>query len=338
LDLTLETQENAGATVLSGGSQLEPDDVIRIVTQYHVNVLTGDTSSMVRMAHHISTLPPAEREKIKLDKIIYTSEPLTPAQRAHIETVLPHVSICSVLGSAEAGPYAVTCQLSEQNALTENGDHTPAVNGTVNGVNGVNGVNTAYQDFVIDTRLVWIDILPKSVNEGDRIATSLPNGQEGLVALTSLSRLRNPLVRYMTGDVGSLHPLSPHSAPLVPEADRPHLCILRLRGRDSRFSFDWDGNYIEFRRVESLMNNPEYQILQWQIIREKMMPSLETRLEVRLLCAVDADRQRIEKMIKVFLHVNQENDHCFRLVFVNRLEDFERSSTGRKTMKFVDRV
>lgn len=307
---------------------MAPEDVIELIVQYHVNVLTGDSGWMVRMAHHISTLPPAEREKIKLDKIIYTSEPLTAAQRVHIEAVLAPVSICSVLGSAEAGPYAATCQLSEDNVPNLNGDHEPAVNNT----------NTTHQDFVIDKRLVWIDILPASVSEGDSISASLPHGQEGLVCLTSLSRLRNPLVRYMTGDLGSLHPLSPHSAPLVPEADRPHLCILRLRGRDSRFSFDWDGNYIEFKKVEALMNDPQHEILQWQIIREKMMPSLETRLEVRLLCSIGADRQKIEKHVKLFLHANEENSHCFRLVFVDRLEDFERSSTGRKTMKFVDRV
>ncbi|KAF6804232.1 hypothetical protein CPLU01_16070, partial [Colletotrichum plurivorum] len=96
LDLTCETMENAGASVLAAGNYITPSQVVRILQDFSANVLSGDGSQIVSVIHHISTMPSAERDKIKLEKVIHTSEGLTAAQRSHIYAVLGPVKICSV--------------------------------------------------------------------------------------------------------------------------------------------------------------------------------------------------------------------------------------------------
>ncbi|POR38335.1 Uncharacterized protein TPAR_01456 [Tolypocladium paradoxum] len=318
LDLTLEILENAGASVLGAGNLMPPAEVTWLLTTYHINVLTGDSSSVVQIVHYLSTLSGEERDKIKLDKIIYTSEVLTAAQRALIKSVLGPVKICSILASAEAGPWAVS---------------SPDLTGmeTV----------TSHADFVFDTRTMLVEILPLSSSEDGCVPDPLPQGEQGIIVQTSLSRLRNPLVRYDTGDIGSLHPLPEHARAIVPDADWQYLQVLRLHGRDHRFSFDWDGEYLEFDGLTSLMNNEECGILQWQIILDKMEPSLESSLEVRLLCSPRSElllsEEAVVKRIRTFVHAYSANEHRFRINFVQGLNGFERSSTGRKVIKFVDR-
>src|SRR3954464_5016092 len=88
LDLVAEILENAGASVLSAGHHMTPDDVTSALAHFQVNVLSGDGSQVIRVVHHISTLPVSQRKQIKLDKIIYTSEALSPVQRAYITGTL----------------------------------------------------------------------------------------------------------------------------------------------------------------------------------------------------------------------------------------------------------
>ncbi|KAH8885487.1 hypothetical protein GQ53DRAFT_877399 [Thozetella sp. PMI_491] len=316
LDLILEIFENAGASVLSAGNFLEPIDVIRILSDYHVNVLTGGSSQIVNIVRHISKLSSNEAAKVKIDKIIYTSEMLTSAQRNEIFSVLGPVKICSIIGSAEAGPYAVS-----NPDLT--GEDPAAV----------------YQDFVFDTRANLIEIIPASSTYGSEPVT-LCEGEKGSIVLTSLARLRNPLVRYITGDIGSVHPLPQSARFLIPEVDWPFLRVLRLYGRDRRFSFEWDGDYLEFHGLQSLMNNPEYGVLEWQVLLDKMESSSESLLEVRLLFSsgtTDSQKNALVGLIKRFVHVFSGNQHRFRLVCVESLDAFEVSRTGRKVIKFLDR-
>ncbi|KPM41727.1 hypothetical protein AK830_g4832 [Neonectria ditissima] len=318
LDLTLEILENAGACVLSAGNNMSLAHVVGLLADYNVNVLSGDSSQVVQIAHYISTLPREEQEKLEIDKIIYTSETLTAAQRSHITGVLGPVKICSLMGSAEAGPYAVS-------------------NPDITGKSAVPG----HEDFVFDTRATLFEILPPSFSEQGSNPDPMPEGEQGIIVQTSLSRLRNPLVRYITGDIGSLHHLSDEARSQVPSSYWPYLRILRLRGRDRRFSFEWDGEYFEFQSLASLLNKPECGLLQWQVLLDKMEPSQEASLEVRLLCSPrNADllsEDALGKQIQGFLHVCSENEHRFRLRFVKDLEGFELSKTGRKVIKFVDR-
>ena len=314
----LEILEGAGASVLAAGQYMSPAAVIQLVINYHANVLCGDSSQIVSAVHHISTLPREERDRIKLDKIIYTSEALTPPQRSQIREVLGDIRVYSILGSAEAGPYAISCPPSARD----------------------NWAATSYEDFVFDTRMTRIEILPLSFSEGDPNPEPVEDGQQGVIAQTSLVRLRNPLVRYVTGDVGSLHPLPEDYRSAIPEMDWAYLRILRLQGRDRRFSFEWDGEYLEFSRFNAMMNDAQSGVLQWQIILERKDLTMEELLEVRILHSnanADATSEKdIVEQIETFFHVYSSNRSRFKLVFLKNVSGFKRSDTGRKVIKFVN--
>lgn len=314
----MEILENAGASVLSAGNYMSPHDVVKLLIKYHINILAGDSGQVIQMVHYISTLHEEERALIKLDKIIYTSEVLTSAQRAHIKEIISSVKIYSFLGSAEAGAWAAS---------------SPDINGKES--------TTSEEDLIFDTRSMLVEIFPPSLSEGDFSSCPLPERESGMIVQTSLSRLRNPLVRYVTGDIGSVHPLPEHSRDMIPEADWPFFRVIRLQGRDKRISFDWDGDYIQFEDMAALLNNEECGILQWQIILDKLEPSLESCLEIRLMCSARTSRVLSEKAlidrIKGFLRVMSTNDYRFKTTFVDELDGFVRSTTGRKVIKFVNR-
>lgn len=305
-------------------------EVTTALAHYRGNVLSGDGSQVIRVIHYISTLPEEERQRIKLDKIIYTSEPLTPAQRAYITLVLGQVKVCSLLGSSEAGPWALSCP-----GLT--GDGHLEVAGAA--------------DFVFDTRAMLIEILDPSALEGGddgarKGSEPLPDTSPGIIVQTSLQRLKNPLVRYVTGDIGSLHPLPEFAAAAsaIPASDLKHFRVLRLHGRDQRFSFKWYGMYYEFDKLAALMQAEEWKILQWQVILATLESSRELTLEARILLPPSnvgddvAAEPRLVKVIETYFVVLPENRHLFRLNFVKDLTEFERSSTGGKVMHFVDRA
>ncbi|KAE8352567.1 hypothetical protein BDV28DRAFT_134961 [Aspergillus coremiiformis] len=321
LDLLSEILENAGASVLSAGNFMTPAEVVRALAHYHVNALTGDGSQIVQVVHHISTLPAAERQEIQLNKIIYTSEPLTETQKSHISATLGPVKIYSIFGSAEAGP----CAVSHPDLLAQD-----PPSGTM--------------DFVFDTRQVLIEILPPSASDSDSssVPASLPDGEEGIIVQTSLQRRRNPLVRYITGDIGSLHPLPDAAHAVIPATELAHLRILRLRGRDRRFSFKWYGVYFDFENIVRLMQPEDSGILQWQVILGSLESSPQTKLEIRLLREADSEhvlpKEDLVKSIETFFFVLPENRHLFEITFLDSLAGFEKSSTGNKVMKFVDKL
>ncbi|KAH7125924.1 hypothetical protein EDB81DRAFT_730223 [Dactylonectria macrodidyma] len=317
LDLTLEILENAGASVLAAGHLMSPADIARLLVDYHVNILCGDSNQIAQSIHHISTLPQGQRDKLIIDQIIYTSETLTPSQRALITAVLGPIKVCSFMGSAEAGPYAVS-------------------NPDLTGVNAGAG----YEDFLFDTRDTLLEILPPLFAEQGFNPDPVPEAEQGIVVQTSLARLRNPLVRYITGDIGSLHPLPEESRSLIPETEWPHLRLLRLQGRDRRFSFDWDGEYIEFHHLAALLDKEECGVLQWQIIVGRMDSSAESSLQVRLLCSPRTENiiseLALTDRVRTFFHTYSGNEHRFQLAYLKDLDGFERSSTGRKVIKFID--
>ncbi|KAE8145050.1 hypothetical protein BDV25DRAFT_134121 [Aspergillus avenaceus] len=321
LDLMSEIFESAGGTVFSAGNFMTPDEVVRALAHYNINVLTGDGSQVIQVIHHISTLSAERRKEIKLTKVIYTSEPLTDGQKKHIVATLGPVKICSVLGSAEAGPYAI---------------HNPDLTRDA----GLTG----YTEFVFDTRIILNEVFPSSVVESDSSTAlkPLPEGQEGVLVQTSLQRRRNPLVRYITGDVASIHPLPEIARSVVPESELKYFRMLRLRGRDRRFSFKWYGVYFEFQNIEKLMQRDSFGILQWQVIIGTHESSPQTVLEIRLLQKGASQRaisdQDFLYEMETFFFVLPENRHLFRLTFVEDLGGFEKSGTGNKVMKFVDRL
>jgi len=278
--------------------------------------LHSDGSQIVALIHYISTLKEG-RDKIKLNKVIYTSDGLTAAQRAHIIEILGPVKICSVLGSAEAGPY---------------GANTPDLTPTQPGA--------TYSDFVFDTRMNQIEILPLDYAEtkGDVAPETLPEGETGVIAQTVLARLRNPVVRYITGDVGSLHLLPKQSHSLIPQDDLSYFRILRLQGRDRRFSFTWDDSDTSFDILATLLSEDKYGVLQWQVILSKMEPSLEILLEIRLLCKDGmASHDALVSRLMTFFDVSPASERKFKVTFAEGIDGFELSKTGQKVIKFVDR-
>ena len=306
--------------MLSAGSYMPPTEVVKSLADYHVNVLTGDGSQIIQIIHQISMFPQEYRDRIHLEKVIYTSEPLTGPQRAFVQTVLGDVKIFSIMGSSEAGPWAIS---------------SPDLTGKESLANGST-------DFVFDTRNMLIEIISPSDIDGEAQSelTPVAAGEPGAIVQTSLQRLRNPLIRYNTGDIGSVHPLSDSASAIVPEADREYLRVLRMHGRDHRFSFKWYGAYFEFENIETFMQIEEYGILQWQIILGCLESSPQSTLEVRLLrhpqiggLSNDDVRHRVE----AFFVVLPDNEHLIRIVFVGDLDGFVRSVTARKIIKFVDR-
>ncbi|KAF6806144.1 hypothetical protein CPLU01_15928, partial [Colletotrichum plurivorum] len=258
---------------------------VRILQDFSANVLSGDGSQILSVTHHISTMPSAERDKIKLEKVIYTSEGLTAAQRSHIYAVL--------------GPRQGRALRGSSSDLIPS---DPA---------------SSYADFIIDTRMTLIEILPLSFTDGDAIPDILPEGETGVIAQTSLTRLRNPVVHYLTGDIGSLRPLPEEAQSLIPEAQRPYMRVLRLHGRDHRFSFSWDGFDIEFEKLSTVMAEPELGVLQWKVILSKMEPSKETLLELRVLSSRrDGDEEVVTRRLKAFCYVYEYNKHKFRVTLV----------------------
>jgi phenylacetate-coenzyme A ligase PaaK-like adenylate-forming protein len=320
MDLMAEIMENSGASVLCGGSYMTTAEVGKGLVDYRVNVLSGESSQVANMVHYISTLPQEQREKINIEKVIYTSEVLTPTQRAFIEATLGAVSICSVLGSAEAGPWAIS-------------------NPGVTGIPSMPGV----QDFIFDTRAMLIEILPASIVETGTDSgftpEALPDGEPGIIVQTSLHRLRNPLVRYITGDIGSVHTLPAAAYAQLGEDDRSFFRILRLHGRDRRFSVEWDGMYFEFESLAAMLNSNECGVLQWQLILDHHENSPRSAIEVRLLCSPckEISPHDLSDRVKTFFNVYSGNQGRLKVTFVDDVTGFVRSSTGNKVIKFVDR-
>ncbi|CEL00915.1 hypothetical protein ASPCAL00507 [Aspergillus calidoustus] len=320
LDLISELLENAGASVLCAGSRMPTAEVVEVLGHYHANVLTGDSSQIVQVVHHISTLPPEQKKDIRLTKVIYTSDALTEAQESYIISVLGRIKILSILGSAEAGPFAI----SNPELTTESPPK-------------------GRRDFIFDTRAMMIEIHQPAVIQDDShpCGKQLPLGEQGIIIQTSLQRLRNPIVKYITGDIGSLHSISDRARGKIPEAEIKHFQVLRLEGRDRRFSFKWFGEYFNFQSVSDLMQSARTGVLEWQIILDSLSSSPQGTLEVRIFRAADgghiSPREDFVRMIESFFWVFPENRHLFRVVFMNGLEGFEKSSTGRKIIRFVDR-
>ncbi|GAB1195951.1 hypothetical protein APSETT444_005216 [Aspergillus pseudonomiae] len=284
--------------------------VVDALNQYHVNVVAGDAGQVVQLVRYIDTLPVGQKASLQIRKVLYTSEPMTPAQKNFINSVLGEVTIYSVIGSAEAGPWAAS------NPLLTN--HNTA---------------SSAADFIYDTRTMLLEVLPLSFQDTD--VKSYCDERR--------TRLRNSLVRYVCGDVASLHPLSAEARTRLPAEDAERYRIVHIYGRDKRLSFDWYGEYFEFDTVQALMRQASWGILQWQVILWTKPEGLDNCLEVRLLRASASDGNLLSeadliKEIKHFFMVFDFNEDLFQLKFLTGLDGFVRSATGRKVANFVDRT
>ncbi|KAJ5773680.1 hypothetical protein N7457_008576 [Penicillium paradoxum] len=325
LDLMAEVLEGSGATVLCAGSQMEQDEMIDIIIGYRVNAIAGDAGQIVQLARYISTLSEEKRKQLLINKALYTSEPMTPAQRSFLISVFPNIAVSSVIGSAEAGPWAVSpAELTETTW-----DHH-------------------YADFVYDQRLMHLEIFPFSIEDPqgrcDVDVQPLPHGEKGMLVQTSLQRLRHPLIRYVCGDVCSLHPLPDSMKAKVPPEDAPHYKVARIYGRDRRISFDWYGEYFEFPVIQAKMRDESWGILQYQIIlrySEGDKDNIGIVLELRVLRHDEPgtiSKSELTRKLRSFFKVFENNEELFDLTYLPDYSGFIRSTTGRKVISFIDQT
>ncbi|KAF3082291.1 hypothetical protein TWF569_008746 [Orbilia oligospora] len=326
LDLMTELFEMAGGAVLCGGLSMQGEIAIEHVIDFKANVFAGDGSQVLAFANFVASLPAERRAQVQVNKVVYTSDALSQDQRKIISSVLG-AKIYSVNGSCEAGAWSVA-------------------NFSITGEPDEDGV-----DFIYDSRMMVVEILPPDLLDesgAGREIHPVPDGEKGILVQTSLSRLRNPLVRYVTGDMASVRPF-PATDEIPPEVAQ-HLRVIRLYGRDRRFSFKFFGEYFEFHTVkEYIQGQRGWGILQYQILLENL-PETETLiLTIRLYRsdpnavqpggdALVSNEEIIEGLKKLFIVFKENgNEDDFKVEFVKDLEGFERSKTGNKVMNFVDR-
>lgn len=325
LDLTAEVLEGSGATVLCAGSQMEQDEMVKTLIAYRVNAIAGDAGQITQLARYISTISEGKRRQLLINKALYTSEPMTPAQRSFLNSVFPGIAVSSVIGSAEAGPWAAS----------------PAeLTGTTRGQH--------YTDFVYDQRLMHLEVFPFTIEDPQDPRNvdvqPLPDGERGLLVQTSLQRLRHPLVRYVCGDICSLHTFPESMKAKIPPEDAAHYKVARIYGRDRRISFDWYGEYFEFPAVQAAMRIDSWGILQYQIIRryhERDNDHLDVVLELRILRhdgLGTISQEELTRDIRKFFQVYEDNEELFDMKYLSDYSGFVRSTTGRKVINFIDQT
>lgn len=322
-----EMLEYAGATVFCAGHLMAHPDLVKLFLEYRVNVLCGDSSQVLQFALHVASLPAATCEALCINKILYTSEPLVRSQRNYLNSVFGPVMICSAFASAESGPWCVM-------NLAITGD-----------------IADDAADFIFDTRTIIVEVLPSSAVNEDKTDADfkglitgkevqpLPDGEVGAIVLTSLQRLRNPLVRYVSGDIGSVRTFPPTES--IPAEVAQHLKVLRLQGRDQRFSFKWQGEYFEFQFLRELIQREELGVLQWQIILRDDEISHAHHCKILLLRGNVSEKKlsnsEVVKLLEKVFCVTPLNAPLFQVMFVVDSTDFERSVSGNKVMRFVNK-
>lgn len=324
LDLTTEIVEGAGASVLPAGHLATPETLMAICKTFRPNVLSGDTNQLVRFASYVETA--GLGGSLRMRKILYTSEPITGLQKSYLESVFGieghTLLISSLLGSAEMGVWA-------------------ASNFSITGPQSENSV-----DFIFDSRHMIVEVLPfdADLNQDDmKYPCTVEFDKPGLLVVTSLQRLRHPLVRYLTGDVGSIHKLPSSTASKI-KGEAQYLQILRLQGRDMRHSFSWNGEYFDFSNIKNVMSNPAWGILRWQIILSTgdSDPNSE-HVEVRLMrisaengrCLVPREQVILE--LKQFFCAEDMDPSLFNVEIVTSSDVFLKSDSGNKIITFVDK-
>ncbi|KAJ6134843.1 hypothetical protein N7512_000003 [Penicillium capsulatum] len=299
--------------------------VTKTLMQYRCNFLTGPVTELIKLSRHIAGLPSEIRGRIRINKILYTSEPLLQSQRDLLMEVFDSPVIYSGLGSAEAGFWAIS-----------NPELTKQIDRDMDMARDA-------AEFLYDTRAMHVEILTQSSPETDAsLNQPIVDGDMGAVVLTSLQRLRNPLVRYNCGDLGSLHPLPAQARAQIAPDLAPHVRLLRLYGRDKRFSFNWGSNYFHYDTIHKMMQTAEFGILQWQIVLgwEEGVQAVEF-MEVRILReSPDTAHHSILPEDEVAARIKFSflviTNPYFRVRVVKDVNDFERSGTGRKVIRVVD--
>lgn len=307
--------EHAGATVLPAGSDMSPETVTETLIRYRANCLSGPVAELIKVALHISRLPADRRAAIKVTKLYYTSEPICKAQSHFLHRIFGAVTIYSALGSAEIGVWGI---------------HNPELTGE--DTNHDNAI-----DYIFDTRSMLVEILPTDATSDVKGTNDTSDEVIGNIVVTSLQRLRNPLVRYNSGDLGSMHPLPEAAWSRIPAGERDHYRVIRMYGRDPRFTFECNGHSFQYASLAQLIQKPGWNILQWQIV---IRPCQDRGDHVTVLllrdCEGNGDLSNADLALELKAAFLADSNERFCLDFVDDLRGFERSTTGQKVIRIVD--
>lgn len=213
-------------------------------------------------------------------------------------------TVSSLLGSAEAGIWAVA---------------PPST--TVH-------ENRPYREFVFRTDMMVVEIT-------DDGGAPVPAGEVGELVLTSLMRLRNPLVRYRTGDVGSLHPYSGGK-------EGRYRC-LRMYGRHPDQSFTLSGDYVDLVELERVMAQEKWGVLEWQVVVDSdHVGSTEETAEFRVVMKDGPGVGGVEILaeLRAALLAVSGSAGAFTAKFIVTAVEYdglEKGSMAGKVRKIVDR-
>lgn len=311
--MTTDILEHAGATVLPAGSEMPSDAVVEALVGYSITCLAGPVTELIRIAMHISRLSWPFGGQLKVCKLFYTSEPLSSVQEAFLKHVFGSVDIYSGLGSAEIGFWGVG---------------NPRLTGPPSSVNS--------RDYIYDTRNILVETLHADPT-GCTEPRVLPEGSRGHITVTSLQRLRHPLVRYNGGDIGSVHPLPAAARHQLSPEEVEHYRVLRMYGRDPRLTFTWRSKVLDYETVFAKLQSPGWNILQSQVVLDNHHTG--EQLEFRLMRGYGLDGEVSDADVTYQLRrsFSAGTDAAFSVTFVGDLSAFERSRTGQKVVKFVDK-
>ncbi|KAF8429051.1 hypothetical protein EV426DRAFT_206840 [Tirmania nivea] len=263
-DLTGTLIDHCGATDLSIGSDAKDADIAQIGRRFGANMIAAPSSRLLQFARYVYGLRREggqEKEGLRLKKALFTSEPLSKAQEEFLKEALGVEAVSSIYGSAEAGPWGGTVpkKIAGDEVIPEEALGTPAP-----------------RSFVFDRRQMVVEIIDLEENVLD--ASTNPHLKSeggkpivGEIVLTSLTRFKNPLVRYRTGDFGSLHSISSLAGIEEILKEKPdaaeYLCGITMHGRDANTSFFLDSDYINIIELDRrVFAKPEWDVVQWQVI------------------------------------------------------------------------
>ncbi|KAH8698154.1 hypothetical protein GQ44DRAFT_744279 [Phaeosphaeriaceae sp. PMI808] len=254
------------------------------------------------------------------NRLVRTCQQLQPNVLAVFGETTRPISFGSIYGSAEAGPWAV----ANHNLSGHHGD---------------------YVDLIYDKKAMVVEIIPVPSGNVDESATrgdveNVPHGSVGVIALTSLQKLRHPLVRYYTGDLGSLHDLTIEMHSYIGEGTCD-LGVLRMYGRDRTESFKWQANFYELSAIGNAMKTAHWGVLDWQISLDINNDSGEHIMEVKLIrpepsVSILSDSE-LSKELSGYFNVYPKVDHLFKIRSVG-LQDMVRSETAGKIIRLVDKT
>lgn len=244
LELTGELCEHARGTNIPVGFSFPDEEVALVALQLRPNVITGVSSRILSFARYLLAHPEIN---VKFAKVLYTSEPLPTYHEEYMRKAFHCDTISSLLGSAEGGIWGVA---------------PPSA--TLHG-------SKSYREFVVRDDMMVVDIV-------DEDGAPVPEGEVGEIVLTSLMRLRNPLVRYRTGDIGSFHPYA------APEGSTIKYHCVHMYGRNPKKSFSLNGEYFDLVEAEKVMLLEKWGILEWQVILDSdHVGSTEESVEFRVV-------------------------------------------------------